>query len=314
MFYEIYTKLLCNLPSDCNFLFAQPLAGNNGLMLSIDTQAFPCLLFESNRYDHRTDIELRAIDIKFSRDCSIKIEDDGIKLGNYTIVSLKDNDPDIVQVFLRLLEETFYKVNYRYSNREIANKILDIANLFKHMNETVGDALGLWGELYIITKSIDINSAIQSWCLHKKAKYDFVTNQFALEVKTTLGSKRKHQFSIEQLRPNGEFDVFVASLCVVELYSGKTVFELINEIYNQISNAELRSQFFSHCLIKGGMAIYNSTLTLQSLTDKGALLFFDSINIPTPYIEPSAPIDNIRFDVDLSSLKPVSEIDFMMLL
>jgi hypothetical protein len=301
MLYEIYTSLLQNFPNECDFLYGSQLEVD-GLWLSVDEQGFPCLLFDTGLSDRRNDIAFRSIDVEFSRECTIAMGESEALSGCYSIVRLNENDADIVRVFLGLLEDAFLRSNRRYSNREIGEKILELADLFSRIEDAKNDIVGLWGELYLIYRSKSVADAVRCWCRQKNAKYDFVSDGFALEVKTTLNPRRKHRFSIDQLRTHGEFDIYVASLKLVEMHSGITVSSLLEEVRAQISDDELRSDFLKQCFLKGGRDIYRSDLKLRLYPDDSSLSIFQAVDIPVPNIDPSDPIDNVRFDVDLSGI------------
>jgi hypothetical protein len=305
LFFETYAKLVNDFPADCDQLFGQPLITDHSLWLSVDSDAFPSLLFDARREDARNDIELRSVSVHFSRDCVIDAADEKGTSGIYTVVRLNENDPDVIRMLLRLLEEAFQERKAAYTNKDIAARILELADLFKQIENSTGDTVGLWGELYILARSSNLENAVRCWCLHKKAKYDYIADDFALEAKTTVFSRRKHRFSLEQLRPNGDFCVYVASLLLVELNSGCTVVELMDELYSRISDNDLKESFLSQCLIKGGHDIYRNTLKLSVFPDGSSLVIFDSAHIPVPEIAPESPIDNVKFDVDLSNLTPL---------
>ncbi len=306
MLFEAYAKLVNDYPEDCDQLFGQSLVDDNSFWLSVDGDSFPSLLFAARREDVRNDIELRSLSVHFSRDCVIKSDNVDAALGIYTVVRLNENDPDVVRMVLRLLEETFKVPKTPYANKEIAARILELADLFKQIGESAGDIVGLWGELHILLRASDLATAVQCWCFNKNAKYDYVTERFALEAKTTKSSRRKHRFSLDQLRPNGEFRVYVASLAVVELNSGRTAADLIEEVYGKISDDDLRARFLSQCLVKGGRDIYRTTLKLGVFPDSTSLVILDASTVPVPEIPPGSRIDNVRFDVDLTELSPVS--------
>lgn len=302
MLFETYAKLLGDFPEGCDQLFGEPLGSNGSLWLSVDGDAYPSLLFRSRRDDLRSDIELRSISAWFSRDCVIKASDGQSTSGVYTVVRLNDNDPDIVRVLLRLLEETFPETSAPYANKDIAAHISELANLFKRVASSDTDIVGLWGELYILSQAPNTAHAVRCWCAHKMAKYDFVTRDFVVEAKTTLRSRRKHSFSLDQLRPNSEFAVYVASLAVVELNSGRTAAEFMDHLYASIDNDELRVSFLKQCVMKGGQDIYRSTLKLGVFPDGTSLATFDASVLPVPQVGQGDPIENVRFELDLSDL------------
>jgi hypothetical protein len=234
--------------------------------------------------------------------------------GTYTVVRLNDAEPDMVRLFLRLLDEAFCRTGGELANRQVGDKILAIAELFSRLDNTTGDVIGLWGELYVVSAAKNVVSAVRSWCSHTQAKYDFVCAEFVVEVKTTLRSIRQHRFSIEQLRPIGDFRVFVASLLVVEVPSGRTVSQLIETIMDQVEDDDLRSAFFQRCIAKGGRDLYRSMLSLQCFPSGSSLVVLRSLDIPVPSVAKEDPITQVRFDVDLTTLPSLSgrEVDEIM--
>ena len=302
MLFETYAKLLGDFPEGCDQLFGEPLSPDGSLWLSIDGDAYPSLLFRSRRDDLRSDIELRSISAWFSRDCVIEAPGGTSTSGVYSVIRLNENDPDIVRILLRLLEETFPENHAPYANKDIAAQVLELASLFKQIASSDTDIVGLWGELYILSQASNTVHAVRCWCRHKMAKYDFVTRDFVLEAKTTLRSRRKHGFSLDQLRPSSDFSVYLASLALVELNSGRTVAELIDNVYANIDNEELRISFLKQCVLKGGQDIYRSTLKLDVFPDGTSLAIFDAASLPVPQVSEADPIESVRFDLDLTDL------------
>ncbi|WP_111734306.1 PD-(D/E)XK motif protein [Roseovarius amoyensis] len=302
MLFETYVKLLGDFPEGCDQLFGEPLSADGSLWLSVDGDAYPSLLFRSRRDDVRSDIELRSVSARFSRDCVIEAPDGHGTSGVYSVIRLNENDPDIVRMLLRLLEETFPKDRAPYVNKDIAAQILELANLFKQIASSDTDILGLWGELYILSQAPNIAHAVRCWCGHKMAKYDFVTRDFVLEAKTTLRSRRRHRFSLDQLRPSSDFSVYVASLALIELNSGRTAAELMDHVYANIDDDELRISFLKQSVLKGGQDIYRSTIKLNVFPDGTSLTIFNTASLPVPQVGDADPIENVRFDLDLTDL------------
>lgn len=306
MLFETYARLLSDFPDGCDQLFGEPLSSDGSLWLSVDGEAYPSLLFRSRRDDFRSDIELRSVSAWFSRDCFIEAPDGQSVSGVYSVIRLNDNDPDIVRILLRLLEETFPGDHAPYTNKDIAAQIVEISNLFKQIASSDTDILGLWGELYILLQASNTAHAVQCWCGHKMAKYDFVTPDFVLEAKTTLRSRRKHRFSLDQLQPNGDFSVYVASLAIVELNSGRTAVELMDLICANIDDNALRVSFLKQCILKGGQDIYRSAIRLDVFPDGTSLAILDASLLPVPQVGSADPIENVRFDLDLTGLPLLS--------
>lgn len=306
MLYETYVRLLYDFPEGCGQLFGEPVSSDGSLWISVDGDEYPSLLFRAQQNDIRSDIELRSVSAWFSRNCVIEAADGQIISGVYTVIRLNDSDPDVVRILLRLLEETFPAEQAPYANKDIAAQVLELSHLLRQIANSDMDMIGLWGELYIISQAANTAHAVRCWCMHKMAKYDFVTRNFVLEIKTTLRSRRKHSFSLGQLRPTSDFAVYIASLAVVELNSGRTASELMDDIYDNIVDDELRISFLRQCLLKGGQDIYRSTLKLDAYPDRTSLAIFDASTLPVPQLGEADPIDNVCFDLDLTDLPCVS--------
>lgn len=307
MLTDLYAALCEAAPEDEGALFGSPLTEEDSVWLSVDRNAYPALLLPAREDDIRPDIVLRSVDALFSRMCTIETEDGHSQSGCFSVVRLKEDDADVVRLFLKIVDERFCSGSMPTNNAAIASSILEVAELFSEVNFETRDLIGLWGELHIIRRSGDVGAAVRCWCTRKTAKYDFVTKGFVLDVKSTLTASPKHRFSLEQLRPTGDFDAFIASLCVVEVQSGHTVGAVMDAIAGQVAGAELRSKFLNQCVAKGGRDLYRCELTLQTYPDDGALAVYRARDIPVPEIAEGDAIENVRFDVNLSAIAPLSD-------
>lgn len=306
MLFQAYTALLGNFPSECSGLFGEEIRADIGLWLAVDENAFPSFLLAMQPADLRSDIELRFVGVQFSRECSITLSNGQNSTGTFTIIRLEENDPDLVRVFLRLLEEAFCGDDVPRTNRAVAERILELADLFRQIENSSKDLIGLWGELLIIAQAQSSEAAARCWCLHKNSKYDFVCDAFVLEVKTTLKASREHSFALEQLRPSGDLAVFVASIQLTEAHGGRAVFELVDEILDRLGDADLRKAFLGLCMIKGGADLYKSSIKLQPLSRTAGIAYFAAEDIPVPELSIGAPISNVRFDVCLDAVSELA--------
>lgn len=307
MLYEIYCQLTENIPNDCNHLFGNAFVEEDEYWLSIDAHAQPHVLFKSRPNYDGSDLKLKFIDVEFSRDCEVLLQGNIKKTGVFTVVRLNENDPDLVRIFLKLLEESLCRDGSKPKTHDIRRQILELSNLFSLVEISVNDLVGLWGELFVINNARNLESAAKSWCQHKMAKFDFVTNDFVLEVKSTLRSSRKHRFSLEQIRPKESLEAFVISLMLVEVPSGSRISDQMDTIYESISDAGLRREFFLKCLVKGGKDIYANEMKIGVFPGGTSVAVFETASIPAPTVKFGVPITSLRFDVDLSEIKTVSK-------
>lgn len=299
MLFEAYQALIGNYPTRCDSLYGEQLRNSSELWLAVDDQAFPSFLLGMQSGDHRADIALRFIGVQFSRQCEIVTVEGEQAKGTFTIIRLEENDPDLVRMFLRLLEEAFFGAEHPQSNREVGDRILELANLFRQVENSAKDTLGLWGELFVISEAASREAAARCWCQHRNAKYDFVGVEFALEVKATLKPYREHRFSLEQLRPAEDLSIYIASVQLVQAQAGRTIAEMMDGILADLTGHELRKAFLSLCLVKGGEDIYKANQRYQLLSREAGIAYFMASDIPVPIIGEEDPISNVKFDVRL---------------
>lgn len=305
MLFEAYQELASRFPDACQHLFGGKIDAGQGLWLSLDAQGRPYLLFEMAEDDGQPDLKLKSVEVRFACLCDIQLQDGSALSGTYTLVSLANGDPDIIRVFLRLLEEAFLAPSADRSPAAVRDQILAIADLFTRLDDELKDVVGLWGELHIIRAAEDVNAAARAWSSSAQARYDFMTDGFALEVKTTLKSARQHRFSLEQLRPNADIRVCVASILLIELPDGEAVSDLIDEVYAALDDPKNRAQFFRQCLRKGGADVYGSELRLSTLPDGASIALYKASTMPTPSLEGEDSISNVRFDLDLGGVDAI---------
>jgi hypothetical protein len=307
MLFSLYNLLCEKTPTTEGEQFGLPVSQNSPLWLAIDHRAYPALLVPAKEAALRPDIVLRAVDVEFSRQFEIQTTGDETQSGCYSVIRLKEDDRDIVRLFMKILEELFHHTDSAFTNAKIAEKIQEIAALFSKLSGGPRDLVGLWGEIFAISQSTKPDAAARSWSTRKKAKYDFVTEGYVLDVKTSLSNVPKHRFSMEQLRPSGDYAAYIFSLCVEEVPSGKSVGEMIDTVAAKLTDPELRTAFLRQCIAKGGKDVYQSTLQLQAYPDSTGYRIFDASNIPVPSVLQSDPIDNVKFDVDLSGVEPLPD-------
>jgi len=309
MLFDKYCSLVAKFPEGCENLFGQGVAGRSDLWFSVDANDHPALLFEVAEGSDQPDLKLKYIEVEFARQCEISVEGEPNRCGVFTAIRFKDDEADLVRIFLRLLEEAFLAGGEPLSSQKIRSKIIALSEIFSRLETSVKDVIGLWGELYVIHRSRDPNKVARAWCLAKSAQFDFLTDTHVLEVKTTTKQRRIHRFSLEQVRPSSGLSPYICSILLVEAPFGLTVGDLMDAVLEQIDDSDGRNQVFHQCLMKGGKDIYSSTIALSVLPDDTSVAVFPGSNIPAPEVDPTQPIYNVKFDADLTKLEPLTKHD-----
>jgi hypothetical protein len=263
------------------------------------------LLFASGEQTPRVPISLRHLSVLFNTQCVIH-DQEGKREGSFTVVTCDTSDDHLVEYFLHAFSALLGTLSEQLHPTEIAATVQALVELFRVMQEPPrATSQGLWGELLLIAEAADPQQMLRSWHALPNDRYDFALGDERIEAKVALRS-RKHRFSLEQLEP-GPLTVFVASLVTESTSTGSTVAELVKEIADKCSEADLVRALVTK--VAGTLGSdwqswstyrFDRTLTLDSLR------YFAVGSIPRVGEVP-AEVSEVRFAVDLAKIEESHE-------
>ena len=163
--------------------------------------------------------------------------------------------------------------------------IWEMKDLFESRFERqIEDAtlIGLIGELLIISTAEDTSNAVAIWHSKNEAAFDFSIDSVRIEVKTTTGSVREHHFSSNQIAPDSNFEVYVASILLKRVEVGVTLNDLHQEILDSIDNES--GLKFNNLVLKILGTTPGSVTSLQfdKASSIASIEFFSGEHIPQP--------------------------------
>jgi hypothetical protein len=128
--------------------------------------------------------------------------------------------------------------------------------------------VGLWGELWFIDSSLDVDRAVASWCGPEKETTDFFVGGVGAEVKTSR-SARQHFVSQTQLvEPIGTRDAWLLSLWVKPSPGARTVADMVKSVLARVSDrADAIRRMASAGFSLGDQALYTAGFELLSEPD-----------------------------------------------
>lgn len=205
------------------------------------TEGYPIFFIASSDNVRTSDIKLELFHVMFNRDCKIQnIEDSVTETARFNIIQLNSNNLDFQRYFFGVMSLVLQRLKSIPSTATLKAEITKVIRLFTENPKLSLDVIrGLWAELLVIEKSANPEYLIKAWHVTPNEKYDFNDGVCKLEVKSTGGSERKHTFSLEQLNPEAETELFIASIFVLQTGLGKSVFDLVDAITNRISDSEI---------------------------------------------------------------------------
>lgn len=254
------------------------------------------------------DSNLEFISVQFNRKCQLKTNKYIIEEDVYSIILLKTDSIELQEYFLEIVYLILRKLSDKPLLKELKTEVDSLLNLFSKLtNPPVKTIQGLWAELLVIEQSYNPEYLIQAWHCNKEDKFDFNDGSDKLEIKSTAKNRRIHNFSIDQLSPNKNSSLIIASIFVVQTGVGKNIFGLIELIEKRIKNKELClriyeiiAQTLGKDFEKSFEICYDYQLAIDSIK------FYYSEIVPT-IISASIPtqLTNVRFDCDLTDITDV---------
>ena len=225
---EIISKLR-NLTPVCD--------GNSYSLITIDKENGPffgknqignvCFVIPSNsahpRQSSRATKELSLI---LDLECGFNIDGSDYSMLSNILVCKSSDDTDVA-AFVRLCTAF---AGDDLNSRSITELFSALTRLFTTKRQSDVNAItGLFGELYTIyyleSQEIDVSKA---WQKKDLMKFDFtISPTKRMEVKTAVGSERKHHFKHEQLYYE-DYDIMVVSLMLREANQGISVFDVVD--------------------------------------------------------------------------------------
>lgn len=253
---------------------------------------------------------LEFISVQFNCMCQLLSDTHEQTEGIYTIISLKIDSIDLQEYFLDIVYLLIKKLADTANLKDLKVEVEKLIHLFSKFSKPPTKTIqGLWAELLVIEQSKNVDYLIRAWHSSSSDTFDFNDGIDKIEVKSTAKSKRIHRFSIEQLNPNKNSDVLIASIFSIETGIGKNIFDLIHLIEKKLADKnalfrihEILAQTLGKDLEKAFDLFFDYQLAVDSLQ------FYNSATIPTIDINniPKA-VSSVHFDCDLTDIKPVKK-------
>lgn len=307
--YELFVELQQRENPLEGYYAAASLPFNKRYKIGISEDGYPMFFVPSTSTTFSVDINMEMITVLFGRVC--KIHDTSCSEGIYTIITLKTGDVDIQKYFVDIVCIILEQLPANYSDTTLAQEIQKLVNLFSQLSQPPRKTIqGLWAELLLIEQSTDPDYLIRSWHVDVHDKYDFNDGKDKLEVKSTIRPQKIHSFSIEQLNPNNNSNLIIASINTSYVGQGVNIFELRDRICSKIQDIKTRYHLNEVILKTIGNDISRTSeiyFDYQMAVD--SIAYYDARDIPCICMD-DVPIgvSNVHFDSDLSGVSSVDSL------
>jgi hypothetical protein len=274
--------------------------------LGKDQQGAPVfLVVDEGEPVYRPVVQHRHLSAAFCMLCRINVDEAEV-VGKFALIRFEGNTPELHELFIRCVQAAIADLPTSAQTLDIEARVNRLLSLFRALARPAGREIsGVWAELFCIASSGNVPVAVDRWHNDNTEAFDFSWGQGRLEVKSTTGALRVHDFSLEQLQPPNGGTGYVASLVLKALNGGVGVLDLAKKVEVQLDgDVALQAKLWA-LLVQSLGSDFSETLDRRFDFDLAAkqLMLFRMEDIPSlPSISDSR-ISSVRFRADLSSVR-----------
>ncbi len=306
---KLYSSLNNRDPQNKGFLPVEKLSFSDNFFIGISENKTPMFLIEHEFQNNTTDFNLKHISVLFNKKCNL-IDNNKQTTKTCTVIILRDLNSKFQDYFLEVMYTMLHQISENPDSEELKNEIDKIVQLFSSLSRpAIKTVQGLWAELFIISQAQNPKYLIKSWHPKPESKFDFNDGKDKIEVKSTSKQKRIHTFSNDQLLPNKNSKLIIASVFSIESGTGKNIYDLRDIIFSKTSDMESQTILDSAIFKTLGNDLNNALdifFDYQQACD--TVEFFDSEKVPKIKEEnlPSE-ISEVKFNCDLSDIESIEK-------
>ena len=168
---------------------------------------------------------------------AIEISDEFIIIDGVEMQVSSLSFAENVKVDIDYLISIYYLLYSRlFSNKSILNSLLELSDFFEFRSQNFNEFIGLLGELLFIYSADEKKELIKMWHSGVSDKFDFSGGHY-VEVKTTLGTRRLHHLSSDQIDYNLNPDI--VSVKVQHVEEGASIHDLVAIITTYLDDETL---------------------------------------------------------------------------
>lgn len=292
-------------------LNAIPIPEYPDFRVAVDIDGFPVLLLPAFGTANKLELKnrrLKYLQFETAVECKIS-EGENTSFKKFSLITFMSTDRDLQEYFLQISENLVKTLQGKLDYRELAATLNKYIEIFRTLTDApINTAQGLWAELFVIESSFNPKVLLSYWHNFPDDKFDFNAGKEKIEVKSTSGLDRIHEFSSEQLNPPPDSQVLIASLFTRQVHFGVSIQDLIQNIASKIQNdyelIEKMNLVISKTL--GNTIEQSIKIKFDYGISKTSLRFYwhqDVRKVEKIYIP--AEVSGVHYKSDLSLVKPV---------
>ncbi len=296
---------------DNPFYAVMPVPNYTSFFVGKDTESYACVLISTadGLEKHRAPIRLENLDVQFRLRCRLREKQEPERKGTFAVIRCRSLDRETIRYFFTICETILRMLGDMPTQSAVASAVHRLASIFQKIQKLPSRPVsGLFGELYLISRSGDPAKAVMAWRMDEMARFDFAHGDVRLDVKATAARVRAHMFSYEQCNPPSGTIAVVASLLVERIPGGVELSSLIDAIEERIScHSELIFKLHEVVAATLGASLHEAlALKFDIQLADSSLRFFSLRDVPAIHGPLPPEISDVHFRSDLSAVRPLS--------
>jgi hypothetical protein len=309
-FFLLYSGLTA-VSGSGDLYMARELKTRPNFRVAKDSDGNPTLLIlpESSNSPAPPPLEIRYLSFRPRCVCRVRTENKSESVEILAVIKCTAIEPLLREYFLRTLNGLVAALSNPPTEDELAELVSKLVELFRAMDYPPRTSLqGIWCELFLISRASRIRQAAAAWHADPKALYDFTAGKQRVEVKSSTGPHRIHEFRLEQLLPLQDTRVVVASFMLDETGGGLSIDGLWSEISaNPQITVELRERVSRILTLSLGRDWRNARhVAFDPDAALNKLRLYDVISVPKVDSNVPTEVSAVRFKAELTDVSALS--------
>jgi hypothetical protein len=286
---------------------------SRGHQIGKDATGLPVLLVAVKDSGHKTR-SLRLLNFRVDHQlrCRITDSEERMSEGVYSVIRCLSDDRETQRFFFRSMKLVLEQLPLTATDTVLAGLVDRLCNLFIAMSRPASRTVqSLWAELFLVRECREPALAINAWRQQDHDAFDFMFDDYRIDVKSSSNKRRSHFFSHAQVHPPGGQQAIIASIFTDRVANGLSLGILWDQVRDAAgTSTELQAKVDDVCVNSLGASWNESrTITFDEALAVESLAFYNVDDIPR--IEASLPVgvSEVRFKADLSLSPTVGSVD-----
>ncbi|WP_240324565.1 PD-(D/E)XK motif protein [Trinickia diaoshuihuensis] len=279
--------------------------GRRHLLLKGERDEPILLLATARRRSPRAPIKLKHVSIQFDSRYEVTATETGQSSSEWFCkIGCDASSASLHGYFVELLAATANALPGPLDDSAVDEAIEALMELFRKMEvPSRASMTGLWGELLLINASSSPQTMVDAWHVVPTDDFDFSTDAFRIDVKSTASTNREHEFSLRQVR-SGRPDDFIASVVLRSSADGLSVLDLARRIAPQLTGAGQAKLWQLVIDTLGDDAESTEWQTFDVAAATASIMLVPAIHIPAPSIAPgdAQVVSEVRFRARIAAV------------